>query len=78
MFCAQVPGWGIVKALTIKKLQEKGFMEKNKLIVKVQVQILEVVVTGNETMDVGGFHGAEVTGNETMDVGGFHVLYSQV
>ncbi|KAL0668840.1 hypothetical protein Bca4012_031544 [Brassica carinata] len=72
VFCAQVPGWGIVKALTIKKLQEKGFMEKNKLIVKVQVQILEVVVTGNETMDVGGFHGAEVTGNETMDVGGFH------
>ncbi|KAG2287634.1 hypothetical protein Bca52824_047238 [Brassica carinata] len=59
VFCAQVPGWGIVKALTIKKLQEKGFMEKNKLIVKVQVQILEVVVTGNETMDVGGFHGAE-------------------
>ena len=66
MFCAQVPGWGIVKALTIKQLQEKGFMEKNKLIVKVQVQVLEVA---NE---------AEVTGNETMDVRGFQVLYSQV
>ncbi|CAN7090939.1 hypothetical protein HID58_033078 [Brassica napus] len=65
VFCAQVPGWGIVKALTIKQLQEKGFMEKNKLIVKVQVQVLEVV---NE---------AEVTGNETMDVRGFQVLYSQ-
>ncbi|CAF2040478.1 BnaA09g13170D [Brassica napus] len=66
VFCAQVRGWGsTVKALTIEKLQEKGFMEKNKLIVKVQVQVLEVV---NE---------AEVTGNETMDVRGFQVLYSQ-
>ncbi|KAL0693723.1 hypothetical protein Bca4012_060903 [Brassica carinata] len=65
VFCAQVPGWGRAKALTLIKLQEKGFLEKNKLIVKVQVQVLEVV---NE---------AEVTGYETMDVGGFQVLYSQ-
>ncbi|KAG2302571.1 hypothetical protein Bca52824_031222 [Brassica carinata] len=61
-----VTSWGRPKALTLKKLQEKGFMEKSKLIVKVQVQVLEVVSE------------AEVTGNETMDVGGFQVLYSQV
>ncbi|KAG2302566.1 hypothetical protein Bca52824_031217 [Brassica carinata] len=66
VFCAQVPGWGFAKTLTLKKLQEKWFLEKNELIVKVQVQLIEVV---NE---------AEVTGNETMDVGGFQVLYSQV
>ncbi|KAJ0265858.1 MATH/TRAF domain-containing protein [Hirschfeldia incana] len=62
VFCAPVPGWGFAKPLTLKKL---GFLEKNKLIVKVQVQVLEVV---NE---------AQVTGNETMDVEGFQVLYSQ-
>ncbi|KAG2277152.1 hypothetical protein Bca52824_059707 [Brassica carinata] len=66
LYCAQVSGWGIAKVLTLKKLKEKGFVEKNKLIVKVQVQVLEVV---NE---------AEVTGNETMNVKGFQVLYSQV
>ncbi|XP_056849935.1 MATH domain and coiled-coil domain-containing protein At2g42470-like [Raphanus sativus] len=66
VFCAPVTSWGKPKALTLKKLQEKGFLENNKLIVKVQVQVLEVV---NE---------AEVTGNETMDVEGFQVLYSQV
>ncbi|KAG2277153.1 hypothetical protein Bca52824_059708 [Brassica carinata] len=50
---------GYCKGLDSQKLKEKGFMEKSKLIVKVQVQVLEVVseaeVTGNETMDVGGF-----------------------
>ncbi|CAH8296037.1 unnamed protein product [Eruca vesicaria subsp. sativa] len=66
VFCAQVPGWGNPKVLTLKNLQEKGFLETNsKLIVKVQVQVLEV------------FNEAEVTGNETMDVKGFQVLYSQ-
>ncbi|XP_018463100.1 MATH domain and coiled-coil domain-containing protein At2g42470-like [Raphanus sativus] len=65
VFCGQVCGWGIPMALTLKKFQEKRFLENNKLIVKVQVQVLEVV---NE---------AEVTGNETMDVSGFQVLYSQ-
>ncbi|CAA7029598.1 unnamed protein product [Microthlaspi erraticum] len=58
-------GWGIAKAMPLKKLQEKGFLEKNKLIVKVEVKVVEVV-------DQGG-----VTGNETLDVKGFQVPYSQ-
>ncbi|ESQ29427.1 hypothetical protein EUTSA_v10023996mg [Eutrema salsugineum] len=66
LFCAQVPGWGRAKAVPLKKLQEKGFLEKNKLIVKVQLKVIEVVDE------------AQVTGKETMDVCGFQVLYSQV
>ncbi|KAJ0265862.1 MATH/TRAF domain-containing protein [Hirschfeldia incana] len=65
VFCAQVSGWSFPRALTLEKLQEKGFLENNKLIVKVQVQVVEVV---NE---------AHVTGNETMDIEGFQVLCSQ-
>ncbi|KAJ4878464.1 TRAF-like family protein [Raphanus sativus] len=65
VFCSQATGWGFAKALTLKTLQEKGFMEKNKLIVKVQVNVLEVVDQG------------DVTGNETMDLSGFQVLYRQ-
>ncbi|ESQ29437.1 hypothetical protein EUTSA_v10023954mg [Eutrema salsugineum] len=65
LFCAQVSGWGFQKAVPLKKLQEKGFLEKNKLIVKVQVKVAEVVDE------------AQVTGKETMDISGFQVLYSQ-
>ncbi|CAH2047691.1 unnamed protein product [Thlaspi arvense] len=66
LFCAQVSGWGSAKAVPLRKLQEKGFMENNKLIVKVEVKVVEVVDE------------SEVTGNETLDVQGFQVLYSQV
>ncbi|ESQ29433.1 hypothetical protein EUTSA_v10023616mg [Eutrema salsugineum] len=65
LFCAQVPGWGRAKAVPLKKLQEKGLLEKNKLIVKVQLKVIEVVDE------------AQVTGKETMDIRGFQVLYSQ-
>ncbi|ESQ29434.1 hypothetical protein EUTSA_v10024153mg [Eutrema salsugineum] len=65
LFCAQVSGWGFAKAVPLKKLQEKGFLEKNKLIVKVQVKVAEVVDE------------AQVTGKEMLDVRGFQVLYSQ-
>ncbi|ESQ29459.1 hypothetical protein EUTSA_v10024005mg [Eutrema salsugineum] len=65
LFCAQVQGWGFPKAVPLKKLQEKGFLEKNKLIVKVQVKVIEVVDE------------AQVTGKELLDVRGFQVLYSQ-
>ncbi|CAA7029635.1 unnamed protein product [Microthlaspi erraticum] len=40
LFCAQFSGWGSPKALHLKKLQEEGFMEKNKLIVKVEVKVV--------------------------------------
>ncbi|CAA7029591.1 unnamed protein product [Microthlaspi erraticum] len=65
LFCAQMSGWGRSKAVPLKKLQEKGFLEKNKLIVKVEVKVVEVVDQG------------DVTGKETFDYGGFQVLYSQ-
>ncbi|CAA7032755.1 unnamed protein product [Microthlaspi erraticum] len=42
-----------------------GFLEKNKLLVKVEVKVVEVVDEG------------VVTGNETLNVYGFRVLYSQ-
>ncbi|CAA7047330.1 unnamed protein product [Microthlaspi erraticum] len=66
LFCAQFPGSGRAKAVPLKKLQEKGFLEKNKLRVKVEVKVVEVVDQG------------DATGNETFDVKGFQVLYSQV
>ncbi|CAA7029610.1 unnamed protein product [Microthlaspi erraticum] len=66
LFCAQFSTWGLVKAVPLKKLQEKGFLEKNKLRFKVEVKVVEVVDQG------------VVTGNETFDFNGFHVLYSQV
>ncbi|KAF8048844.1 hypothetical protein N665_2378s0003, partial [Sinapis alba] len=64
-FCAQFPAWGWADAMPLEKLQEKGFIENNKLIVEVKVQVVEVVDE------------AEVTGKETLDVKGFQVLYSQ-
>ncbi|CAA7029593.1 unnamed protein product [Microthlaspi erraticum] len=66
LFCAQFSGWGWANAVPLKKLQEKGFLEKNKLIVKVEVKVVEVVDQG------------VVTGNEMFDFKGFQVLYSQV
>ncbi|ESQ29004.1 hypothetical protein EUTSA_v10023897mg [Eutrema salsugineum] len=65
LFCAQTSSWGWPNALPLKKLQEKGFLEKNKLILKVQVKVAEVVdegdVTGNEMLDVNGFQAASVS-----------------
>ncbi|CAA7029609.1 unnamed protein product [Microthlaspi erraticum] len=66
LFCAQFSSWGRADAVPLQKLQEKGFMEKNKLIVKVEVKVVEVVDQG------------DVTGKETFDFMGFRVLYSQV
>ncbi|CAH8383491.1 unnamed protein product [Eruca vesicaria subsp. sativa] len=65
-FCAQIPDWGWPWAVALKDLQENGFVEKNKLIVKVEVQVLEVVDE------------SQVTGKKTLGVRGFQILYSQV
>ncbi|CAA7032765.1 unnamed protein product [Microthlaspi erraticum] len=62
LFCAQISSWGRAKAVPLKDLQEKGFLEKNKLIVKVEVKI---------------FDEGDVTGNETVHCSGLQVLYSQ-
>ncbi|CAA7029611.1 unnamed protein product [Microthlaspi erraticum] len=66
LFCAQFTSWGKAKTLPLKKLQEEGFLEKNKLIVRVEVKVIEVVDQG------------DATANETFDYNGFRVLYSQV
>ncbi|KAH0860448.1 LOW QUALITY PROTEIN: hypothetical protein HID58_088709, partial [Brassica napus] len=49
----------------LKSLKKKGSLEKSKLIVKVEIQVHEVV-------DEGG-----ITGKEMVDYLGFRILYSQ-
>ncbi|CAA7031277.1 unnamed protein product [Microthlaspi erraticum] len=66
LFCAQFSAWGYPKFLPLKQLQANGVLEKNKLRVKVEVKVVEVVDEG------------VVTGKETLDVKGFQVLYPQV
>ncbi|CAA7032757.1 unnamed protein product [Microthlaspi erraticum] len=65
LFCAELTGWGFPRAVPLKELQEKMILEKNKLIVKVKVRVVEVVDEG------------VVSGNETLDVKGFQVLHSR-
>ncbi|CAA7031283.1 unnamed protein product [Microthlaspi erraticum] len=64
LFCAEIGGWGRTRAVPLQKLQK--YMVKNKLIVKVEVKVVEVVDEG------------VVTGKEMLDVRGFQVLYHQV
>ncbi|CAA7047342.1 unnamed protein product [Microthlaspi erraticum] len=64
LFCAQISTWGFF--FPRKNVQEKVCLEKNKLIFKVEVKVVEVVDEG------------DVTGNETFNVNGFQVLGSQV
>ncbi|KAG2274064.1 hypothetical protein Bca52824_056619 [Brassica carinata] len=63
LFCAYTKNIGRSKELPLKKL--KGSLENNKLIVKVEIKVHEVV-------DEGG-----VTGKEMVDIMGFRVLPSQ-
>lgn len=68
LFCNQLTtAWGRSKALPLKKLQEKGFLENKKLIIKVEVKVIEVIDEAEE-----------VTRKEKVDVQGFKVLHSQV
>ncbi|CAA7047336.1 unnamed protein product [Microthlaspi erraticum] len=64
LFCDEFPGWGWTKAVPLKKLHK--FMEKNKLIVKVKVKVVEVVDQ------------RDVTGDEMFDIRGFQVPYPQI
>lgn len=66
LFRAQFTGWGSPKAFTLQKLQDMGYLENNKLILKVDVKVIEAVDEG------------AVTGKDMLDVRGFKVLYSQV
>ncbi|KAF2544084.1 hypothetical protein F2Q68_00031524 [Brassica cretica] len=57
LFRPQFTGWGSPKAFTLQKLQDMGYLE-NKLILKVDVKVIESVdegaVTGNDMLDVRG------------------------
>ncbi|CAA7029590.1 unnamed protein product [Microthlaspi erraticum] len=67
LFCYEFSGRGKPNAVPLKELQEKGFLEKNKLIVKVEVKVVEVVDEG------------DVTENETFNfLNGYNVMYSQL
>ncbi|KAG7574634.1 MATH/TRAF domain [Arabidopsis suecica] len=66
LFCTEVSAWGYPKLLPLSKLKEEGFLENDKLTIKVEVKVVEVV------------HVGEVTGKEMVDFKGFHVLYTQL
>ncbi|KAL0718687.1 hypothetical protein Bca4012_068010 [Brassica carinata] len=66
LFRAQFTGWGSPKAFTLQKLQDMGFLENNKLILKVDVKVIQAVDEG------------AVTEKDMLDVRGFKVLYSQL
>ncbi|KAL1187984.1 MATH domain and coiled-coil domain-containing protein [Cardamine amara subsp. amara] len=64
LFCTEVPAWGYPKVLPLSKVKEEGFLENNKLIIKVEVKVIDVV------------HKGDLTGTEMLDFNGFQVLYS--
>ncbi|CAN6903249.1 unnamed protein product [Brassica oleracea] len=66
LFCSEILSWGYYKTLPLSKLQEKGFLKKNKLTIKIHIKVLEVV------------HQGKSTENEMLDYGGFQIPASQL
>ncbi|VVB03115.1 unnamed protein product [Arabis nemorensis] len=55
LFCGQFPAWGD-RTLPVSKLKEEGFLENDKLIVKVEIKAIEVGnATGMEMFEIKGF-----------------------
>ncbi|KAG7570187.1 MATH/TRAF domain [Arabidopsis thaliana x Arabidopsis arenosa] len=55
LFCAQFRMWGD-RTLPLSKLKEEGFLENNKMIIRVEVKVTEEgYVTGKETFEIKGF-----------------------
>ncbi|XP_048609621.1 MATH domain and coiled-coil domain-containing protein At2g42470-like isoform X4 [Brassica napus] len=65
LFCAETPSWGLGRTLPLTKLQEKGFLEKNKLTIEVYMKVFEVV------------HQGKSTENDVLDYNGFNIIASQ-
>ncbi|CAG7867675.1 unnamed protein product [Brassica rapa] len=65
LFCAETPSWGVGRTLPLTKLQEKGFLEKNKLTIEVYMKVFEVV------------HQGKSTENDVLDYNGFNIIASQ-
>jgi len=66
LFCTELLEWCHPKVMPTNKLQEVC-LENNKLIIEVQVKVLEVVHEGGVT-----------TEKEMFNIEGFDVLYTQV
>ncbi|KAH0913657.1 hypothetical protein HID58_036978, partial [Brassica napus] len=66
LFCSEILSWGYNKTLPLSKLQEKGFLKKNKLTIKIYIKVLEVV------------HQGKSTENEMLDYRGFQIPASQI
>ncbi|CAE6045168.1 unnamed protein product [Arabidopsis arenosa] len=66
LFCFELLDWCHPKVMPMTKLQE-GCLENNKLIIEVQVKVVEVVHEGGVT-----------TEKEMFNIEGFDVLYTQV
>ncbi|CAL9236617.1 unnamed protein product [Arabidopsis halleri] len=65
LFCDETQSWGYPKVCPLSKLKEEGFLENDKLIVKVEVKIIEAV------------HVEEVTGKGMLRIKDFEVPYTQ-
>ena len=53
LFCAENPARGIRKTLPLTKFQDKGFLEKDKLIIEVYINVVEAF--DGEGEDITGF-----------------------
>nr|VDD32638.1 unnamed protein product [Brassica oleracea] len=54
LFCAENPARGTRKTLPLSKFQEKGFLEKDKLIIEVYINVVEAF-DGKGEEDINGF-----------------------
>ena len=48
-------GWIYEKTLPLSKFQEKGFLEKDKLIIEFYIQVVSNKKNKNKTVDINGF-----------------------
>ncbi|KAJ0258373.1 MATH/TRAF domain-containing protein [Hirschfeldia incana] len=53
LFCAENPAWGSRKTLPFSKFQETGFLENDKLIIEVYINVVEAF--DGEAGDINGF-----------------------
>ncbi|XP_010508571.1 PREDICTED: MATH domain and coiled-coil domain-containing protein At2g42470-like [Camelina sativa] len=65
LFCDEARGWGYPKVLPLSKLKEEDFLENDKLIIQVELQVVEDV------------HVEEVTRKGMLDLNGFEVHYTK-
>ncbi|WZZ48281.1 hypothetical protein YC2023_048388 [Brassica napus] len=70
LFCAKTPAWGFAKTIPVSKFQEKGVLEKDRLIIEFHIKVIEAF----------DGEGGDVTNNKkkTIDINGFQVFASQV